>query len=104
MEESRRHIERLSHEREIVSNLVAELVSQKDAQDADITTREDNLRGLRRRMTDLQSARGNIEVELAQKTMSVQNLRERIQQKYQVNIDDIRSECITITIDRKSVV
>ena len=98
MEESRRHIERLSHEREIVSNQVAELVSQKDAQDADITTREDNLRGLRRRMTDLQSARGNIEVELAQKTMSVQNLRERIQQKYQVNLDDIRSECITITI------
>jgi len=29
--------------------------------------------------------------------MSVQNLRERIQQKYQVNIDDVRSECITIT-------
>ena len=29
--------------------------------------------------------------------MSVQNLRERIQQKYHVNLDDIRSECITIT-------
>src|SRR6185295_15160593 len=30
--------------------------------------------------------------------MSVQNLRERIGQKYQVNLDDVRSECITITI------
>jgi chromosome segregation protein len=29
--------------------------------------------------------------------MSVQNLRERIQQKYHVSLDDIRSECITIT-------
>src|SRR2546421_2633640 len=29
--------------------------------------------------------------------MSVQNLRERVQQKYQVNLDDVRSECITIT-------
>ena len=29
--------------------------------------------------------------------MAVQNLRERIQQKYHVNLDDIRSECITIT-------
>ena len=29
--------------------------------------------------------------------MCVQNLRERIQQKYQVNLDDVRSECITIT-------
>src|SRR6185436_2864993 len=34
---------------------------------------------------------------LAQKNMAVQNLRERIQQKYQLNLDDIRSECITIT-------
>src|SRR5256884_9299406 len=29
--------------------------------------------------------------------MAVQNLRERIQQKYHVNLDDVRSECITIT-------
>jgi len=29
--------------------------------------------------------------------MAVQNLRERIQQKYHVSLDDIRSECITIT-------
>ena len=29
--------------------------------------------------------------------MAVQNLRERVQQKYHVNLDDIRSECITIT-------
>ena len=41
--------------------------------------------------------RGSLDVELAQKNMGVQNLRERIQQKYQVNIDDVRSECITIT-------
>ena len=37
------------------------------------------------------------EVELAQKNMAVQNLRERVQQKYHVKLDDIRSECITIT-------
>jgi chromosome segregation protein len=29
--------------------------------------------------------------------MSAQNLRERIQQKYHLNLDDVRSECITIT-------
>src|SRR5207247_3874569 len=42
--------------------------------------------------------RGALEVELAQRNMSVQNLRDRIQQKYQVNLDQVRSECITITI------
>jgi len=96
--ESRRHIERLAHEREVVNNQTAELVSQKDAQEGDITAREENLRSERRRLTELQEQRGAIDVELAQKTMSVQNLRERIQQKYQVTLDSIRSECITITL------
>jgi hypothetical protein len=45
----------------------------------------------------LQNQRGALDVELAQKNMSVQNLREKIQQKYHVNLDDVRSECITIT-------
>ena len=55
------------------------------------------MREQRRRLTELQEQRGALEVELAQKNMSVQNLRERVQQKYHVNLDDIRSECITIT-------
>jgi chromosome segregation protein len=38
-----------------------------------------------------------IEVELAQKSMSMQNLKDRIQEKYHLDIDEIRSECITIT-------
>ncbi|HTA31133.1 MAG TPA: hypothetical protein VK731_11650, partial [Candidatus Cybelea sp.] len=39
-----------------------------------------------------------IEVELAQKNMAAQNLRDRIREKYQLNLEDIRSECITITV------
>jgi chromosome segregation protein len=96
--ESQRQIQRITHERGVVNQHTAELVSQKETQDASIGTREESLRELRRRLTEVQQQRGTIEVELAQKTMSVQNLRERIQQKYQVNLDDVRSECITITI------
>jgi len=59
--------------------------------------REEALRDQRRRLTETQTQRGTVEVELAQKNMAVQNLRERVQQKYQVNIDDVRSECFTIT-------
>jgi len=98
IEDSHRQIERLRHEREIVSTQAAELLAQKDTQEGDVSTREENLREQRRRLTDLQQQRGALDVELAQKNMSVQNLRERIQQKYQINLDDIRSECITITI------
>ena len=90
-------VEMLRHAREQESAQTAQLVSQRDAQGADIAGREDQLRDQRRQLTSVQEQRGAVEVELAQKVMSVQNQRERVQQKYQVNLDDVRSECITIT-------
>jgi chromosome segregation protein len=95
--ESREQIEKISHERERVNAQAAELLAQKNSQEVDVSSREENLRSQRNRLTELQNQRGGIEVELAQKNMSVQNLREKIQQKYHVNLDDVRSECITIT-------
>ncbi len=97
IQDSRSRIERLSHEREQVNAQAAELLSQKQAQETGIGSRDENLRGQRNRLTEFQNQRGALDVELAQKNMSVQNLRERIQQKYHVNLDDVRSECITIT-------
>ena len=102
IEESRAADRALQHEREQVNAQTAELLGQKDAQETDIATREEDLREQRRRLTELQQQRGTLEVELAQKNMAVQNLRERIQQKYQVNLDDVRSECITITSPTKA--
>ncbi|MGO8764169.1 MAG: chromosome segregation protein SMC [Limisphaerales bacterium] len=95
--ESRSQIERVSHEREQANAQAAELAGQKDSQEVEVASREENLRSRRARLTDWQSRRGAVEVELAQKNMAVQNLREKIQQKYHLNLDDIRSECITIT-------
>jgi chromosome segregation protein len=98
IEESRQAVGRLQHEREQVSAQTTELMGQRDALESDIGGREDHLREQRQRLAGLQQQRGALDVELAQKNMSVQNLRERIQQKYQVNLDHVRSECITITI------
>jgi chromosome segregation protein len=95
--ESRQKIGGLQHDREQVSAQTAEMVSRRDAQEGDIEAREVTLRELRQRLTAIQEERGALDVELAQKNMAVQNLRERIQTKYQVNLDDIRSECIQIT-------
>jgi chromosome segregation protein len=95
--DSQNKIARLAHEREQVNTQAAELHARKQSQEADVTTRDESLREQRRRLTQMQEQRGSIEVELAQKNMSAQNLRERIQQKYHINLDDVRSECITIT-------
>jgi chromosome segregation protein len=97
IQDSRGQIERLGHERDQVNALAAELLGRKNDQETEILSREEDLRSQRGRLTELQNQRGTIEIELAQKNMSVQNLREKIQQKYHLSIDDIRSECITIT-------
>jgi chromosome segregation protein len=95
--QSRGEISRLEHEREQVNSQTAELVSRRQSEEGGINEREEGLREQRRLLAELQQQRGTIDVELAQKNMSVQNLRERIQQKYHVNLDDVRSECISIT-------
>ena len=97
IQESRGLIEKLAHDREQVNSQAAGLLGQKQSQDGDISAREETLREDRRLLVDLQQRRGAVDVELAQKNMAVQNLRERIQQKYHVRLDDVRSECITIT-------
>ena len=97
IQESQGLIEKLQHDREQVNVETAELAAQKQSQDGEVASREEGLREQRRRLTGLQDQRGALDVELAQKNMSVQNLRERVQQKYHLNLDDIRSECITIT-------
>jgi len=98
IQDSRSQAERLAHEREQVSVQTAELVGRQQAQQGEIARREEQLREQRRKLTDIQSQRGTIEIELAQKTMSVQNLCEKIQQKYHLALETIRSECITITV------
>lgn len=97
IQDSQAAIERLRHEREQVSAQTAELISQKNSQDAEIAQRDEHLRSQRSRLAELQTRRGALDVELAQKNMSVQNLRDKVQEKYHLNLEDIRSECITIT-------
>ena len=96
--ESRHQIERLQGQRQTLAEQIAAQIEQKSAQEVEIGSREEQLREQRNRLTGYQTRRGQLEVELAQKTMAVQNLRERIQTKYQLNLDDIRGEGIKITM------
>jgi len=96
--QSHQKIESLQHEREQVNVLATELESQKNVQAKQVADVDESLRDTRQRLTSSQQQRGTLEVELAQRNMSVDNLRTRMREKYQVNLDDIRSECITITI------
>jgi len=98
IQESRRQVERLQHERSTVSDRVTVKLEERAALDADIAARDERLRDHRGRLTSLHTRRGQLDVELAQKTMSVQALRERITTKYQVEIETIRGEGLRITL------
>ncbi len=95
--ESRRQAQRLQGEREEVNGQAADLTARQQTAEAESLAREESLRGDRERLAEAQQQCGALEVELAQKNMAAQHLCERIQQKYQVNLNDVRSECITIT-------
>ncbi len=95
--QSRRQAEQLQGERETLATQIAQLMEDKKFQEGEIHAREDQLRERRAQVTALQARRSQLEVELAQKTMAVQNLRERIQTKYQVTLDEVRSEAIQVT-------
>jgi len=74
------------------------LTAQRESLEGDLAGREESLREQRRLIAGRQNQRAALEVELAQKNMGVDNLRVRIREKYQLNLDDVRSECITITL------
>lgn len=95
--ESTAAIESLSHERDQINAQLTALVDRKQERESDIAAREESLRERRRQLAEAQQRRAHLEVELAQKRMAVDNLRQRIQERYQVRLDDVRSECITIT-------
>lgn len=90
-------MERLRHEREQVGVQTAELAGQREEQNKVIQAHDERLRKDRATLEDQKTRRGALDVRLAQNEMSAQNLRERVQEKYQVDLDDVRSECITIT-------
>jgi chromosome segregation protein len=96
--DSRQKIESLAHERQQVNVQVTQMLSIKQALEEQIQTADSALRDQRRSLEAIQQERGSVEVELAQKNMGAQNLRDRVREKYQLNLDDIRSECITITV------
>ncbi len=59
---------------------------------------ETELRALRTQAANSQEQKSGFDVQLAQKSMERQALKERVWQKYQVNIDDVAPDAINITV------
>jgi chromosome segregation protein len=59
---------------------------------------ETELRGVRKLASEAQEQKSGLDLQRAQKRMEIQNLKDRVSQKYQVNIEEVPSDSITITV------
>ena len=96
--ESEEKIAELAAAREESQQQIAGLQHQRNEVATGIDQAEDELRALRLRATEAQNKRSGFDLALAQKRMEIQNLKERVWQKYQVNVEDLPSDSITITV------
>ena len=96
--ESRLEIERLRVDREACSEEITELTQGRNKQAADAERREMELSEKRNSLTEMQERKGEIEVEVTQKQMKQEQLIDRIQEKYDLDLRELQGDLTTINI------
>ena len=74
------------------------LQQQRQTLTARIGELEETVRAHRRQMDEAKTERNALELQLAEKRMAMQNLKERIARQYQLNLDELPPEVLKITI------
>ena len=96
--ESEQKISELAITRQQSQQQIGGLQHQRGEVATGIEHAEEELRAVRKQANEAQSQKSGFEVQLAQKRMETQNLKDRVWQKYQINIDDVRGDTINITV------
>ena len=96
--ESRLEIERLRVDREACSAEITELTQGRNKQAADAERREMELSEKRNSLPAMQERKGEIEVEVTQKQMKQEQLVDRIQEKYDLDLREVQGDVTTINI------
>jgi chromosome segregation protein len=96
--ESEQKIVALAGQREQSQQQMAGLQHQRSEVAAGIEHAEAELKALRQQASDAQQQKSGLDIALAQKRMEAQNLKDRVWQKYQVNVEDVAGDTITVTV------
>ncbi|MED5494687.1 MAG: hypothetical protein VYB58_03110, partial [Verrucomicrobiota bacterium] len=94
---STQRIEAVKVEREQSSQAITGLLEQKTAADQKVEEREESLRSVRAELSESQERRSQLEVELAQNNMMVENLCERMEAKYQIDLREVEVQHLKTT-------
>jgi chromosome segregation protein len=96
--ESEQRVAELASSREQLQQRLAGLQRQRGEVATGVEQAEEELRLLRKQTSDAQQQKSKFEIEAAQKRMELQNLKDHVWQRYQLNIEEVRSDSITITV------
>jgi len=96
--ESEQKIAELSASRDGLQQQIAGLQHQRGEVATGVDQAEADLRALRNRAYEAQQQKSGLDVQAAQKRMELGQIKERVWQKYQLNVEEIRPEAINITI------
>jgi chromosome segregation protein len=88
----------LSAVREQAQQQLGGLHHQRSEVATGIDQAEAELKALRQQANDAQQQKSGFDIQVAQKRMEIQNLKDRVWQKYQVNVEDVHGDTITITL------
>ncbi len=96
--ESEQKIVELAGQRERSQQQLAGLQHQRNEVATGIEHAEAELKALRHQASEAQHQKSSFDIALAQKRMETQNLKDRVWQKYQVNVEEVAGTMMTVTI------
>ena len=96
--ESEQKITELAGLREQLQQQIAGLENQRGEVVAGVTHAEAELKALRQKAYEAQQQKSGFDIQVAQKRMETGQLKDRVWQKYQVNVEDIQPDAIIITV------
>lgn len=98
IEQARQSISELQHQVESAQVEIQKIEEEKLSVGQKIKEEEQILREHRELISKIQSELTRFEVELTERNLYIESLLERIQDKYQLDLREVPTECITITL------
>ncbi|MCF7669094.1 MAG: chromosome segregation protein SMC [Verrucomicrobia bacterium] len=96
IEEAQNQIDSFSRDCEKTTSEITELMSQRSQAEKTLNTDDELLQTQRNNLAKFEKDLKSVELDLAQKNMSVENLKERINQKYQISLSDVQRQYFTV--------
>lgn len=86
-----------AQERQDIDRRRDEVMGRRQAAGDNIERDEERLKAIREVVSEVQDQRNRVEIDIAERRVGVDNLKERIQRSYEIDLEELRGEGFTVT-------